>query len=241
MQIKEELLALTTNKENTLQFCLDIALNEYTNFSKAKRPLRLASASRSIKERYFRSIKSIHRIHSGITIAKYFSLDIKDPTTNFVYIFSNCGGEAYNDLMLYLRIRSIVHMDVKFEFDHLRYKSLSNARRKNSCFKTLANAHRSVSNLQIKIEDLEKAKSMRLLDINTYYEGKTKGAIKHLRSLPISMDEYPLLLDRFSKVSLNDIIGHNISNYLELYLYLSNVQPDSFPDMPSNVYVIHQN
>ncbi|MFS1436120.1 MULTISPECIES: hypothetical protein [Vibrio] len=241
MQIKEKLLALTTTKEDTLQFCLDIALNEYSNFSPEENPSSLASTSRPIRERYFRSTKSIHRLRSGITIAKYFSIDIKDPKTNFVYVFSNCERGAYDDLMLYLRMRSMVLSDIKFELSHLNYKLLSNARRKNSCFKTLANAHRSVVNQQIKIEDLEASKSMRLLDINTYYEGKTKGAIKHLRSMSISMEEYSFLLDRFNNASLADIIDLKVSNYLELYLYLSNVQPDSFFGMPPNVYVIHQN
>lgn len=241
MQIKEKLLALTTTKEDTLEFCLNIALNEYKNFSPEKNPSNLASRSRSIRERYFRSIKSIHRLRSGITVAKYFSIDIKDPKTNLVYAFSNCGRGAYNDLILYLRIRSIVLRDIKFEIGHLNYKLLSNARRRNSCFKILANAHRSVVDQQIKIEDLEIARSMRLLDIDTYYEGKTKGVTKHLRSLSISMDEYPFLLDRFNSVSLANIVELKMSNYLELYLYLSNVQPDSFSDMPPDVYVIHQN
>lgn len=241
MQIKEKLLALTTTKEDTLEFCLDIALNEYGNFSPEKNPSNLASRSRPVKERYFRSIKSIHRLRSGIIVAKYFSIDINDPNTNLVYTFSNCGRGAYDDLILYLRIRSMVLRDIKFEFGNLNYKLLSNTRRRNSCFKILANAHRSVVNQQIKIADLEMARSMRLLDIDTYYEGKTKGAIKHLRSLSISMDEYPYLLDRFNSVSLAKIVDLKMSNYLELYLYLSNEQPYSFSDMPPNVYVIHQN
>ncbi|MCG9576724.1 hypothetical protein L1D14_10785 [Vibrio tubiashii] len=232
MKDKKTLLKAIITKEDLHQLTSMLVNSNYEDFVKSDTPPNLAMQCRSVRDRYNRATKKIHKLVHGRKLIEYFGIDTKSSMAGINYLMANCCADAFTSVALYQ-----TYFGLPISRNSTRFNDWKLERKSNLIFWELAKAHTSITDTALTTNEIEGALQSSVLDINSRFCGHKKSAVKRLIKSKVSLVDMQRIVKRFPLLPLNELVARKPLYLHEVYFLALEHYPGAFADIPYGAYV----